>query len=59
MNQKTRQPCDHEFEVIATGYSYDHDSGKVYKFFKKKCKKCKKIKIFKLYDLNRLGDYGA
>lgn len=56
MNKKEKKDCDHEFEVVSDGYSYNKDSGRVYKFFRKKCKKCQKVKIFKKYDLNDLSD---
>ena len=52
MEVKRIDVCEHEFEMIKSGYSYDHyDSGNVYKFEKHKCKKCGKIKNIKYYDL--------
>jgi len=39
--------CDHEYEVINSGYTYDRDSGQVYKIWKNKCKKCGKVKNIK------------
>jgi hypothetical protein len=50
--KEEHEECEHEFEIIKSGYSYDHyDSGNVYKFEKHKCKKCGKIKNIKYYDL--------
>ena len=48
---ESREGCVHEFELFRTGYSYDHDNGKVYRYEKSKCKKCGKVKIFQQFDL--------
>ena len=49
--KKKHEECVHEEELFKTGYSYDHDSGKVYRFEKNKCRKCGKVKKIKQYDL--------
>jgi hypothetical protein len=48
---KKQEECEHEYEFNKSGYSYDQESGSVYKFEKTKCKKCGKVKIHKLFDL--------
>jgi uncharacterized OB-fold protein len=47
-----KEECEHEYELLRSAYSYDPDTGKVYKILKKKCKKCGKVRNFKQYDLN-------
>lgn len=44
--------CEHEYELCRSSYSYEKDTGRVYKIFKKKCKKCGKVRNFKQFNLN-------
>lgn len=39
--------CDHEYEVISSRYTYEKDTGQVYKIWRNQCKKCGKVKNIK------------
>lgn len=55
MNEK-KYECEHEFEILKSGYSYEKESGRVYRFTRRKCKKCGKVKVAKQFDLNERGN---
>lgn len=40
---KKQSECEHEYEIVKTGFSYNPKTGRVYRFEKTKCKKCGKI----------------
>jgi len=53
---KKPEKCGHEYEVVKSGYSYEKESGRVYRFERVKCKKCGKAKVIKQFNLNAGGD---
>jgi len=49
-----QEECEHEFEVVKSGYSYEKESGRVFRFERNKCKKCGKGKTDKQFNLNEV-----
>ena len=43
--------CEHEFEFVKSGYSYDKETGKVFKKETMRCIECGKKIYKKTYDL--------